>query len=103
MHYIINNHDNPDKAALRMEVREAHIAYLKSDHPGAKLVMAGPLLDGHGEMIGSHLVVAADDIAAVEQFQQDDPMAQSGLFLSSRIDPWKWVIGNPDAPAHQPS
>ena len=47
-------------------------------------------------MIGSLLIVKADDLAAAEKIVADDPYVQAGLFSQSRIRPWKWTVKAPE-------
>ncbi|MEM9193770.1 MAG: YciI family protein [Myxococcota bacterium] len=99
MHYLVTNLDHPSKEALRLETRDEHLAYLRSQTT-VRLVLAGPLMSDDGTtMTGSHLVVEAESRAAVEAFCAADPYAKAGLFQESQIHPWKWIIGNPDAKA----
>lgn len=97
MHYAITNIDHPGQNALRAELRQQHIEYLHADHGDVALLMAGPFIsEGNNEMVGSLLIVSAGDLAAAERFRDGDPFAASGLFQSSEVRPWKWVIGLPD-------
>jgi uncharacterized protein YciI len=66
MHYAITNIDHPGRNWLRTDLRPKHIEYLRAPHEGVKLVLAGPFInEDNGEMIGSLLIVSADDVAAV--------------------------------------
>jgi len=97
MYYIITNRDDPAKSDLRPKLRDDHIAYVKSQTSGAEIVMAGPLRGEGGKMVGSHFVVKSNDPAAVEDFRDNDPLTKAGLFQTSDITAWEWVMGNPDA------
>ena len=73
--------DKENSIELRMNTREAHLAYL-IDSP---LVFAGPLLDDEGIMCGSLIVLEMDDIAQVKNFADNDPYALAGLFKNVEI------------------
>ena len=73
--------DKENSIELRMNTREAHLAYL-IDSP---LVFAGPLLDDEGIMCGSLIVLEMDDIAQVKNFADNDPYAVAGLFKNVEI------------------
>ncbi len=94
MMFAVTCLDKPGHAAVRAANREAHLAFLKS-HPES-IRAAGPFLteDGSG-MVGSLLIVEGEDRAAVERLLAQDPYAEAGLFASTEIRPWRWVIGAP--------
>ena len=55
--------DKPDHLPVRLENREAHLAYVRDT---GVVEQAGPLLDGEGQMCGSLLVLEVPDMAAAE-------------------------------------
>ena len=73
--------DKENSIELRMNTREAHLAYL-IDSP---LVFAGPLLDYEGIMCGSLIVLEMDNISQVKNFADNDPYAVAGLFKNVEI------------------
>jgi uncharacterized protein YciI len=73
--------DKENSIELRMNTREAHLAYL-IDSP---LVFAGPLLDEEGIMCGSLIVLEMDNISQVKNFADNDPYAVAGLFKNVEI------------------
>ena len=73
--------DKENSIELRMNTREAHLAYL-IDSP---LVFAGPLLDDEGIMCGSLIVLEMDNISQVKNFADIDPYAVAGLFKNVEI------------------
>jgi len=94
MLFAISCLDKPDHGAVRAEIRPAHLAFLEAN--AARIKIAGPYLDdGGARMIGSLLVIEADDDAEARAFAEADPYARAGLFESVAIRPWKWVIGQP--------
>ena len=86
--------DKPDSVALRMSVREAHMAYVRALPPGF-LMLAGPFLSEAGEMCGSLFLIEAADEAAVRAFHAADPYRQAGLFERVELRPWRAAIYPP--------
>jgi hypothetical protein len=83
--------DKPNSLALRMATREAHFAYARSI-PGA-VRLAGPFLDGAGEMAGSLIIIEAADLAAAWAWHEADPYKLAGLFGRVEIQPWRATFG----------
>ena len=83
-------HDKPGALALRMENRQAHLAYIEAT---GVVAQAGPLLDAQGQMAGSLVVLEVPDMAAAESWAANDPYAQAGLFADVQLHAWKRVIG----------
>ncbi|MGB0682655.1 MAG: YciI family protein [Magnetovibrionaceae bacterium] len=91
MHVVIHCVDKADHQAVRLENREAHLAYLGGFKD--QIVAAGPTLNEAGDgMTGSVLVMEFADRAAAEAFCAGDPYAKAGLFQSTTILPWKKVL-----------
>ena len=88
--FVIQHQDKPGALQLRIDTREAHLAYL-AEAKGLKV--AGPYLNEAGEMVGSMLVVEAEDMAGAEAFAAADPYAKAGLFASSQIRQWRHSVG----------
>jgi uncharacterized protein YciI len=85
--------DRPGGLDLRMATRDAHLAWA-----GARmdqLKMGGPLLDEAGAMIGSLMIVEADDLASAKAFSADDPYTHAGLFQSVEIRGFRVTLGQP--------
>ncbi|WP_209505226.1 MULTISPECIES: YciI family protein [unclassified Ruegeria] len=81
-----------DKAGAlqtRLNNRAAHLAYIEET---GVVSQAGPLLDGDA-MIGSLVVLDVEDLAAAQNWADNDPYAKAGLFQSVELIPWKKVIG----------
>lgn len=88
MPYAIQTIDQPDSAALRASVREAHIKYL--DAHLDKLLAAGAFLndDGSGGH-GSLIIVDTDDRKVAEELIANDPFNQAGLFQKITVTRWR--------------
>lgn len=83
-------HDKPGALALRMENRQAHLAYIEET---GVVAQAGPLLDAQGQMAGSLVVLDVPDMAAAETWAANDPYAKAGVFADVQLHAWKRVIG----------
>ncbi len=94
MQYIITAYDKDNSLPLRMENRNAHLAYIKQEFAGFKLLWGGPFMNEGGEMIGSHLIVEADSMQIIDNILANDPYNLAGLFKQVTIHPWKKVIDN---------
>lgn len=81
--------DKPGALQIRLDTREAHVAYLKSS---GVVSQAGPLLDESAQMIGSLVILDVSDMQAAETWAKADPYASAGLFQSVELIPWKKVI-----------
>lgn len=82
--------DKPGGLVIRAENRPAHLAYLN----GTEVVeMAGPFLDGDGNMAGSLIILTVDSLQAARDWAAGDPYAKAGLFATVDIREWKKVIG----------
>jgi uncharacterized protein len=92
MHFVALLADRDDGLALRMETRPVHLEWMKT----APVRIAGPLLAADGETpIGSMLIVEAETEAQALAVLAEDPYAKAGLFKSSELHPWRWVVGKP--------
>lgn len=88
MPYAIITQDKPDHAALRAEVRSAHLDYLKANV--TLLIAAGALLHDDGSTgEGGILLVDTDDRAVAERFIAGDPYTKAGLFQSVTVTRWR--------------
>lgn len=81
--------DKPGNLSLRLETREAHLAYTKE---AGQIYTGGPMLDKQGRMCGSLIILDVPDIAAAEAWAAGDPYAHAGLFESVTIREWKEVL-----------
>jgi uncharacterized protein len=97
MYFAIYCLDRPDALDIRLRTRDTHRAYLHRPDLPVKLKLAGPLLGADGKtMLGSLIVVDADNLSTVEAFCANDPYRKAGLVGSVSIRPWNWTAGNPD-------
>ncbi len=90
MRFALMTKDKPGALQTRMDNREAHLAYIADT---GVVEMAGPMLDDDGQMCGSLIVLEVDDMAAAQDWADNDPYAKAGLFESVTLQAWKKVIG----------
>jgi len=95
-YFIFHGVDKPDVEATRLRVRPDHQAWVKRDHPGMRVVAAGPLTDdADAHMTGTVLVFEADDRQAVERMLAGDPYVTEGIFSRTEVKRWRWSLGQP--------
>jgi uncharacterized protein YciI len=90
MRFAIITKDKDGALQLRLNNREAHLAYIKET---GVVEMAGPFLNQLGEMHGSMIILDVADYAAAQAWADNDPYAKAELFEKVRIEEWKKVIG----------
>ena len=90
MRVALMTRDKPGALQVRLDTREAHLAYIKET---GVVEMAGPFLDEAGQMCGSMIVLDVADLAAARAWAENDPYYKAGLFSDVRIQEWKKVIG----------
>lgn len=94
MLYAIYCIDKPNSMDLRLAQRPAHIEYLKARE--GQILVGGAQLGEDGEaMLGSVLIIDAQDAAAAQAFADNDPFAKAGLFESVRVTRWRKAFFNP--------
>ncbi len=87
MPFAIITNDKPDGAALRAELRAAHLDYLVAHQH--LLLAAGGLLGDDDKASGSLLLVDTEDRKVAEEFLAGDPFSIGGLFESTRVVGWR--------------
>lgn len=90
MRVALMTRDKPGALQIRLDTREAHLAYIKET---GVVEMAGPFLDEAGQMCGSLIVLEVPDLAAARAWAESDPYNKAGLFADVRLQEWKKVIG----------
>jgi uncharacterized protein YciI len=99
-HFAIYALDKLAAGELRESLRASHRAYIRAENPhGVVTVLGGPLVDEHGRMNGTLLVVEAQDIEGARAFLAGDPYFQGGLFERVDVRSWQWGLGAPEASA----
>jgi len=90
MRFAIITKDKAGALQIRIDTRDAHLAYLKDT---GVVEMAGPFLNEQGDMCGSLIVIEVEDLTAAKAWAENDPYANAGLFEEVRVQAWKKVIG----------
>lgn len=94
MHVLFIGRDKTGALSVRMDNRPANLAWLSAN--AATIKIAGPTLDAvSGEPRGSMLVLETETVEAAEAILAEDPYAIAGLFETTEIQPWRWVVGAP--------
>jgi len=88
--YVISFIDKPDTQQQRLEARQDHLDYVRAS---GVLKLAGPYIDGAGEMIGSLLIIEAEDEAAARAFSDNDPYRIAGVFDRAEVRAWRHTVG----------
>ncbi|MCG3268513.1 YciI family protein [Yoonia sp. I 8.24] len=90
MRFALMTTDKPGALQVRLDNRDAHLAYIADT---GVVEMAGPFLDNGDQMCGSLIVLEVADLAAAQAWADNDPYAKAGLFSDVRIQAWKKVVG----------
>jgi uncharacterized protein YciI len=90
--YTLTCLDKPGALDLRMATRQAHLDFVASLDGAVKL--GGPFLDEADGMVGSLLIVEAEDQAGAKAIAAADPYGKAGLFESVTIRPFRLTIGS---------
>lgn len=80
--------DKPNSLDKRMALRPPHLEYLKPP----VLRLAGPFFNEKNEMVGSLLILEAEDMAAAKAWLAEEPFFKGGLFETSELHVWKPTI-----------
>ena len=95
MIFVIFCLDKPGMQQRRTEVLPAHRTYV--DTTDIKQIMSGPLVDDDGKTpIGSLYVVEAENRAALEAYQRNDPLVQANIWASMEVRAFDKRIDNRD-------
>lgn len=91
LEFLVIAKDKPNSVTLREANRAEHLKFLKSGT--CKVKLAGPLLE-KGLMVGTVLVVMAENIKVLQEFLHEDPYHKIDLFASVTIQEMKVVVHN---------
>lgn len=90
MQYVIKAYDGENMLEKRMQVRAAHLEYLKTID--GKILCGGGLLDENGNMKGSVLVLDVDDKSKLDAYLESEPYIKSGVWQKIEVDLMNVVI-----------
>ena len=89
--FLVNARDKADSLELRLANREAHLAWA-ADYRD-RIAVAGPVLGANGGMAGSTFMIEFDTLKEAQNWAANDPYAKAGLFETTEIIAFKWLIG----------
>lgn len=93
MPYAIVFRDAENSAALRQELRAAHIDYIKAN--AYRVLASGGLLSDDGETgHGGVIILDTDSRAEAETFVAEDPFKIGGLYGECLISRWRKAFFN---------
>lgn len=98
MLYMINGIDVAGSLEKRLSVRAQHLERLDELKQQGRLILAGPLpaIDsndpGDAGFTGSLIVAEFDSLASAQQWADNDPYIQAGVYESVTVKPFKKVL-----------
>jgi len=98
MFYLIYSEDVENSLALRMSVRELHLARLRELQNQGRLLIAGPCpaIDnedpGEAGFTGSLIVAEFDDLVSAQAWADKDPYIDAGVYKKVTVKPYKKVL-----------
>ncbi|SET80645.1 YciI family protein [Thalassotalea agarivorans] len=98
MLYVIFSQDVEDSLALRMTVRDKHIARLKDLQAQGRLLVAGPCpaIDaenpGDAGFTGSVVIAEFDSLESAQSWADADPYIEAGVYQHVIVKPYKKVL-----------
>jgi uncharacterized protein YciI len=98
MLYLIYSEDVENSLALRMSVRENHLARLRVLQDQGHLLVAGPCpaIDsenpGEAGFTGSLIIAQFDSLLAAQQWADEDPYIAAGVYKNVTVKPYKKVL-----------
>jgi uncharacterized protein YciI len=98
MYYLIYSEDIENSLALRMTVREKHIARLKHLQSEGRLLVAGPCpaIDseepGDAGFTGSLIIAEFTNLTQAKEWADADPYIDAGVYKKVTVKPYKKVL-----------
>jgi uncharacterized protein YciI len=86
---IARDGQDPEAPARRAAVRTEHLLGARTLAERGTLHVGGAMLDAQGTMIGSTMLLEADDEAAVRAILEHDVYHRAGVWRSVEIHPFK--------------
>jgi uncharacterized protein YciI len=89
---IARDGQDADAPARRSAVRPEHLLGARALAESGALQVGGAMLDAQGNMIGSTMLIEAEDEAAVRAILERDVYHRAGVWHSVEIHPFKRAI-----------
>ncbi|MDF1522278.1 MAG: YciI family protein [Trueperaceae bacterium] len=89
---IAKDGTDPEAPARRQQVREAHLVGARKLAEAGTMHLGGALLDDAGAMIGSAIILEADDEAAARALLEADIYHRGGVWRSYEIYPFRRAV-----------
>ena len=90
MQYIIRALDGADMLQKRMSVRTRHLENMAKVR--GRIICAGGLLDGDGNMKGSVLIMEFDSPELLDVYLASEPYITEGVWEKVEVEPMNVVI-----------
>ncbi|TWX52822.1 YciI family protein [Colwellia hornerae] len=98
MFYLIYSEDVENSLALRMSVREQHLARLRELQDQGRLLVAGPCpaIDnenpGEAGFTGSLIIAEFNNLSQAQVWADKDPYISAGVYKKVTVKPYKKVL-----------
>ena len=98
MLYLIYSEDVENSLPLRLQVREQHLARLKTLQNEGRLVVAGPCpaIDsenpGDAGFTGSLIIAEFNNLQGAQTWADSDPYIAAGVYQNVIVKPYKKVL-----------
>jgi uncharacterized protein YciI len=98
MFYLIYSEDVENSLALRMSVREQHLARLRELQNQGRLLVAGPCpaIDnenpGEAGFTGSLIIAEFNNLTDAQDWADHDPYIEAGVYKRVTVKPYKKVL-----------
>jgi len=98
MYYLIYSEDVENSLALRMKVRELHLARLTELQNQGRLLVAGPCpaIDsenpGDAGFTGSLIIAQFSSLVEAQSWADQDPYIDAGVYQKVTVKPYKKVL-----------
>ena len=98
MYYLVYSEDVENSLALRMTVRDKHIARLSELQNQGRLLVAGPCpaIDsenpGDAGFTGSLIIAEFNSLVDAQNWADEDPYIAAGVYKQVVVKPYKKVL-----------
>jgi len=98
MYYVIYSEDVENSLALRMTVRDQHLARLSELQSQGRLLVAGPCpaIDsenpGDAGFTGSLIIAQFESLLEAQSWADKDPYISAGVYKQVTVKPYKKVL-----------